>query len=179
LQPSRRKDNYGAAKGIEITAAQGANIVLREPATISELEAGGWFKRKDNGLFDLIEFIHGFRRYQEELKRRGEERRIAPNRIQEARALEIELRTARDAGELVEMEKAIALAQSVAGETRAEFGSLPARITRDLEQRAIIEKEVNESFNRLADKLAREIANIEHAREDILRIQTTMTAPNE
>jgi hypothetical protein len=59
------------------------------------------------------------------------------------------------------MAAAIAMVQALAGETRAVFGSLPARITRDLELRAKIEQAVNEGFNTLADKLEKEIAALD------------------
>jgi phage terminase Nu1 subunit (DNA packaging protein) len=125
---------------------------------IVQLELGGWIKRNENGLYVLIEFIQGFLRYREELQKRRRTRSSVATRLQEARAIEIELRTARDAGELIEMSAAIALAQSIAGETRAVFGALPARFTRDLEMRAKLETMVNEGFNQIADKLEKEMA---------------------
>jgi hypothetical protein len=125
---------------------------------VVQLELGGWIKRNENGRYVLVEFIQGFLRYREELEKRRRTRSSTATRLQEARAIEIELRTARDAGELIEMSAAIAFAQTIAGEIRVIFGALPARITRDLELRTKIAQAVNEGFNTLAGKLEKEIA---------------------
>jgi phage terminase Nu1 subunit (DNA packaging protein) len=134
--------------------------MISQPMVV-QLELGGWIKRNQNGLYVLVEFVQGFLRYREELQKRRRIRSSAATRLQEARALEIELRTARDAGELIELSEAIALAQMIAGETRAVFGALPARITRDLELRARIEEAIDEALNALADKLQRETAALD------------------
>jgi hypothetical protein len=148
---------YGPYAYTEISGNQGANWVMISQPMIVQLELGGWIKRNENGLYVLIEFIQGFLRYREELQKRRRTRSSVATRLQEARAIEIELRTARDAGELIEMSAAIALAQSIAGETRAVFGALPARFTRELEMRAKLETMVNEGFNQIADKLEKEM----------------------
>jgi phage terminase Nu1 subunit (DNA packaging protein) len=109
----------------------------------------------------LVEFVQGFLRYREELQKRGRTRSSTATRLEEARAIQIELRTAREAGELIDVSDAIALAQSVAGEVRVIFGALPARITRDLELRAKIEQAVNDGFATLAGKLEKEIAALD------------------
>ena len=152
---------YGSYAYTEISGNQGANWVMISQPMVVQLELGGWIKRNENGLYVLVEFVQGFLRYREELQKRRRTRSSTATRLQEARATEIELRTARDAGELIEMSAAIALAQSIAGETRAVFGALPARITRDPELRAKIEQAVNEGFNTLADKLEKEIAALD------------------
>jgi hypothetical protein len=156
---------YGPYAYTEISGNQGANWVMISQPMVVQLELGGWIKRNENGLYVLVEFVQGFLRYREELQHRRRTRASAATRLQEARALAIELRIARDSGDVVQMSEAIGLVQSIAGATRAEFGSLPSRVTRDLEQRVIIEKEVNQSLNRLADKLANEISNIESSGE--------------
>jgi hypothetical protein len=130
--------------------------MISQPMVV-QLELGGWIKRNQNGLYVLVEFVQGFLRYREELLKRRRTRSSTATRLEEARAIQIELRTAREAGELIEVSDAIALAQLVAG----EVGALPARITRDLELRAKIEQAVNEGFNTLAGKLEKEIAALD------------------
>src|ERR1017187_4151222 len=149
-KPARsvRGNHCGAAQGVEITAQQAGNIVEVTCITIGQLEKAGWFKRETSGLYSLIEFMRGWTRYRNELIKRARQPKSG-NRMQDARTIEIELRTARDSGELMDMSAAIAYVQSVAGEFRASFGALPARVTRDLELRAKIENAVNECFNQV------------------------------
>ena len=154
-------NNCGIVEGMHLTATQCANIVGLSAVAIGNLEKAGWFERDDTGIFEAVAFIRGWTAYKDELRKRVGTKQGAASRIQEARAIEIELRTARDAGELIEMSAAIALVQSIAGETRAIFGALPARITRDLELRTKIEQAVNDGFNTLADKLEKEIAALD------------------
>jgi phage terminase Nu1 subunit (DNA packaging protein) len=150
--------NCGIIEGMHLTATQCANIAGVSAVAIGNLEKAGWFKRDDTGFFEAVAFIRGWSAYKDELRKRAGTKQGAANRIQEARAIEIELRTARDAGELIEMSAAIGVVQSIAGETRAVFGALPARFTRDLEMRAKLETMVNEGFNQIADRLEREMA---------------------
>jgi hypothetical protein len=157
---------YGPYAYTEISGNQGANWIMISQPMVVQLELGGWIKRNQDGVYVLVEFVQGFLRYREELQNRRRTRASAATRLQEARALAIELRTARDSGELVQMSEAVGLVQAMAGATRAEFGSLSARVTRDLQLRGVIETEVNESYNRLADKLAKEIADIEPGGEE-------------
>jgi hypothetical protein len=158
---SIRGDHRGIIAGLEITAQQAANIVGVTPVTMGQLVKAGWIKPAESGLYEAVTFIRGWTAYKDELRKRARTKMGAASRIQEARALEIELRTARDAGELVELSAAIAFAQSIAGETRAVFGALPARFTRDLEMRAKLETMVNEGFNQIADKLEKEISALD------------------
>jgi hypothetical protein len=151
-------DNCGIIEGMYLTGSQCANIAGVSAVAVGNLEKAGWFKRDDTGFFEAVAFIRGWSAYKDELRRRAGTKQDAASRIQEARATEIELRTARDAGELTEMSTAIALVQSIAGETRAVFGALPTRFTRDLEMRAKLETMVNEGFNQIADKLEKEMA---------------------
>jgi hypothetical protein len=154
---SIRGNHCGIIEGLEITAQQAANIVGVTPVTMGQLVKAGWIKPAESGLYEAVTFIRGWTAYKDELRKRAGTKMGAASRIQEARALEIELRTARDAGELVELSAAIAFAQSIAGETRAVFGALAARFTRDLEMRAKLETMVNEGFNQIADKLEKEM----------------------
>src|ERR1017187_2020534 len=120
---SVRGDNCGAAEGIEITAQQAANILSIAPTAVGLLEKAGWFQRKnDSKLFDLIEFMRGWTRYKEELVKRARQPKSG-NRLQDVRATEIELRTARDAGELIEMSVAIELVRSRSEEHTSELQS--------------------------------------------------------
>lgn len=69
------------------------------------------------------------------------------------RAREIELRTAQRAGVLCETEEALALCDDIFGTLRSDLGGLPAMVSRDLEMRANIEKNLNDILNRNSKRL--------------------------
>ena len=84
----------------------------------------------------------------------------ANNRLREARAIEIELRTAERLGKLCPIEDFAAFIDLVCGAFRSELGSLPARVTRDLPMRRIIEREINGVLTRVADICAANAARL-------------------
>ena len=77
---------------------------------------------------------------------------ISLDRVAAARAREIELRTAVRAGELCEVEEALALCDEVFGGLRSDFGGLPAMASRDLKIRQEIENGVNEILNKTSTR---------------------------
>jgi phage terminase Nu1 subunit (DNA packaging protein) len=84
----------------------------------------------------------------------------ANNRLREARAVEIELRTAERLRKLCPIEDFAAFIDLICGAFRSELGSLPARVTRDLPMRRIIEREVNGVLTRVADICAANAARL-------------------
>jgi phage terminase Nu1 subunit (DNA packaging protein) len=91
--------------------------------------------------------------YIRSLRSRQSEKSIAEARIRNARAVEIELRTAQRAGELMFVDDHTATVDAIAGIVLTELGSLPARFTRDLEMRAQLEKCIDEARQSIADRL--------------------------
>ena len=88
-------------------------------------------------------------------------RRGPESRVREARAIEIEMRTAERARRLIATEEALESNAAVCGFVRTEFGGLAARVTRDLVLRRDIEKAVNNSFARIASRCVEEARNLE------------------
>jgi hypothetical protein len=86
------------------------------------------------------------------------------SRVREARAAEIEIRTAERTRRLILLEEALESNAALCGFVRTEFGALPARFTRDLNMRRTIEKDVNDSFARIAARLNEEAAALRAGR---------------
>lgn len=76
--------------------------------------------------------------------RMGDAEREARAALMQARAHEIRLRTAREEGELVPTDEAVAYTQAVVGALISRLNGLPAQITRDLRERRRIEKMIDE-----------------------------------
>lgn len=86
------------------------------------------------------------------------------SRVRDARATEIEIRTAERSRQLIAIDEALESNATICGYVRTEFGGLAARVTRDLPLRRDIEKAVNDSLARIATRLVEEAANLETGR---------------
>ena len=95
---------------------------------------------------------------------RDDERRSSKSatlsRVPQARAVEIEQRTARASAQTVELSEALALVDVVIGEFEADLNGLPARLTRDMDKRRRLEAEINDIIARAADQLDPESADL-------------------
>jgi hypothetical protein len=76
---------------------------------------------------------------------------------QRLRSQQIALQLARDKGELISINLVETFVKDSSDAIFAEFGGLAAAITRDLELRAIIDKEVDGCVGRFRDRCARNI----------------------
>lgn len=85
--------------------------------------------------------------------RRGDNSAEA-RRLAEAKARAIELKIARDEGELVPTEEAVALTALLVSEFVTRLDALPARVSRDLTIRRRIEEELDAIREAMADRCA-------------------------
>lgn len=81
-------------------------------------------------------------------------------RLAEAKAREVELRIAEKQRELVPIEEAVGAVDAVCGMIRTELSGLPARMSRDTNERAKLESELDGILSRVAVLLDREGANL-------------------
>lgn len=136
-----------AAKRKGASANQcGAHLDLSR-VRIVQLVNEGALPRNDDGSFDLDACRVAYIRYLRSEDRRGTKSATA-NRVQEARAREIEQRTLKDANKLVDLESVQAAVADIIGTYRFELTGVPAASTRDLTIRAAIEKHLNDAIDR-------------------------------
>jgi hypothetical protein len=129
-------------------------LKLTQPR-LSQLEAAGWITRVAPGRWRLLDLVQGYvASLKDDTKRSSQTATLS--RVQEARAKEIEARTARDAGQTIAMSDALELVDVVVGGLKADLDGLPARFTRDMVERRKLEAEVNDVLTRCADRLDEE-----------------------
>ena len=97
------------------------------------------------------------------LRERHSKPGAADSHLREARAREIEVRTAERLGKLVAVEEFDAMIDELCGVFRTELSGLPARVTRDVMLRRTIEREINGILNRIADVAEANAARLEAA----------------
>lgn len=143
--------------GLVVSAEALAHILELTPIYIVELARKGVIVRDGRGDYPLAQAVRSYVNFLRSENRRPSNRASA-QRLQEARAREIELRMARDERQLILTEEAIGFVDEVLGYFKAEMDGLPARVSRDLAIRRKIEQELDEQFMRSAARFEREAA---------------------
>ena len=131
-------------------------LLMLSRQRLDQLAADGWIARVAPGRWRIVDIVQGYIRFLKDEERRRS-KTATLSRVQEARAAEIELRTARDSGQIIEMAEALALVDAVVGGLKADLDGLPARVTRDMTERRKLEAELHDVLTRSADRLEQEI----------------------
>lgn len=142
----------------DLIGAEAAAALIRvTPRRLQQLASDGWIKREGRGRYTIEGVVHGYLDFRDD-EARQVQKNSAENRIRDARARAIELRTAREEGELVPTEEAVAYTQAVVGALISRMDGLPTQITRDLDERRRIEA----MLERIRSDVAKVVA--EHGR---------------
>ena len=119
-------------------------------ARIGQLAREGWFKQIERGRYNWKEACAGYIRFLRDEDRRSS-RSSSDSRIKDAKARDIEIRTMQRLGRLVPLEVYEEMIDSICGSVRSEFAGMAATVTRDLNLRRMIEREVNARLHRIAE----------------------------
>lgn len=136
-----------------VSAAQAAKMIMVTPQWLRQLAAQGYIPVAEKGQYPLAAVIQGYVKFLKDDERRSSKSATA-SRMQDAKTAEIEMRLAEKRRELISVEDAQAAVDIIVGKVRAEFSGLPARATRDMSLRRVLEAETNASLNRVADAVA-------------------------
>lgn len=126
---------------------------------VGQLADEGVFARLDDGSFKLDACRVAYIRWL-----RSDDRRVAKtatnSRINDARAAEIELRTAEREKRIVAEAQAhgIAIIEEFGGQLRSDLMAIPARVTADIAMRRRIEEQIEEAFGASSDRAKAEAA---------------------
>jgi hypothetical protein len=142
-------------ESLEVTGGILAKFLGFTSGRVSQMDREGIVHRTASGKFLLAESVRNYVAWARDETRRSSSSATL-SRVQEARAKEIEQRTAERSRQLIPMEEARAMVIDVVGGLRAELDGLPAGITRDLALRKKIEKTLNGIFTRAADRLEKQ-----------------------
>jgi phage terminase Nu1 subunit (DNA packaging protein) len=158
----RRKSAMKSAKKRVVSRINGAKLGEHLDMTgrrARQLAEEGVLRRGPDGLFDQTEARVTYIRW----LRNGERlvsRSAAASRLQNARAREVELRTARDEHRLIDTDEAIACCDEIVGTYKSELAGLPARLTRDVDLRRKVETEIDDICRRVAERFAQRASDL-------------------
>lgn len=130
-----------------IPAGQMAKLLMVTSQWLRQLSARDYIPKAVKGQYQLIPTVQGYIRFLKDEERRTSKVQ-ADSGLKAARQREIEIRTARDEGRLVEMEDVELVVSSVFATLRSELSGIPASVTRDVSLREKIEKGLNGAFAR-------------------------------
>lgn len=142
-----------APRGALMTAEMAGRLLMKSSERIRQLAREGWIPRHGTGAntrYALVDVVQGYIRFRDDADRRATKTASA-TRISDARAREIELRTAIREGHLIDLDEAVEAVEDLVGLLRSELSGLPARCTRDLQVRRTIETARNDILDRIAD----------------------------
>jgi hypothetical protein len=154
--------NQPAEAGI-INTAVACQLLMLSRQRIDQLVAAGHLQRHSPGHFRTVDVVQGYIRFLRDEDRRSS-KSSADSRVRDARAHEIEVRTAERQGRLVSLEDYFAMIDGICGVTRSELSGLPARFTRDLALRKSLEREIYGALERIADAAAATAERLEAVR---------------
>ncbi len=136
-----------------LSADQAAALVGRSRRWIFDLAQKGFIEKEKGGRFSLLAIVRGVVAYYE-AQLQESNKAAAANRATEARTREIELRIKERSRELIPLEDAKAVVGEMATAVKSEFQGLPARYTRDMQERRRLEQEIDGAFERLSRRAA-------------------------
>ena len=146
-------------KKAEVDQAALGEILGITPRWIRQLTTDGAIKRNTGGKYPLTQAVQGYLTW---LK--ASQERVPASDAKEAvlfeRARSLRLQNDEREHRLVDTEECIAVLDEIVGTYRTELDGLPARLTRDLDDRKHIAEVVDAISNRVCDKFEQRAAEL-------------------
>ena len=130
-----------------MTIAQAATLLMVTPQWVRDLAKQGAIPKPVSGMVPQVATIQGYIKWLKDEDRRSSKSASA-SRVQDARAREIEIRSAKEEGSLIDIEDVEITYEEILGAYRSELAGIPAGVTRDLALRAVIESRLNDAIAR-------------------------------
>ena len=154
-----------------ITLAEAMALLQLSKQRLGQLVKDGWIKRPPSrGRYGLADVVQGYIRFLRDDARRSS-KSAAHSRLQDVRVRKEELAIAERERELVPLADAMTLVDEVCGAVVARVNAIPARFTRNIEQRAALQREVDDALTEVADHIEKLGGAFSSGRDD--------TAPDE
>lgn len=140
---------------MEVSTADLAEILGVSARRIQQLAGAGVLRKLGHGEWLLPECVQAFveHKVQSEIKRlsKGELKEV--DRLKEIKARREELKLAREERELVPLTDAIYAMDQVAGAIVLQMNNVPARFTRDLDDRERLQAEIDDALKTVAQRI--------------------------
>lgn len=132
-----------------LSISQVTQLLDRSHQWVHQLVKAGFITKEAHGRYSLVAVVRGVIAYYEDLQAKSN-KSAAANRATDARTREIELRIKERSRNLIPVEDAQAEIADWVSAFRAEMQGLPARMTRDMQERRRLEQEIDAALTRLS-----------------------------
>lgn len=149
-----------------LTVNQVAALCGRSTQWVHQLAKAGFVQKQGKNEYALVAVVRGVIAYYEDLQAKNS-KSAAASRATEARTREIELRIQERQRDLIPLEDARAVVGEMAALVRAEFQGLPARYTREMQDRRKLEQEIDGAFERLSRRTEEAARALETGSSDL------------
>lgn len=121
---------------------------------IRQFVKDGLVERGPRGMVSLLSLYRGYVKFLRDDQRRSS-KSASTSRVNDARAKEIELKTAEREGRLMDVDEVRDVVSEWAGKLRAGLSGLPARLSRDMTFRRKIEAEIDDVLRQVTDHFSK------------------------
>ena len=149
-QTSANTGGHDAAGTIAVDVA--AKLLMVTPEWIRRLSKDGWIAKAERGRYRVVDVVQGYIRFLKDEARRSS-KTASHSRLQDIRTRKEELVVAQAERELVPLAEAMTLVDEVAGAVVARVNAIPARVTRNIGERALLQREVDDALTEVADRI--------------------------
>lgn len=139
-----------------MTVAEFAAVVERTPERIRQLISADHLPRPTGGRLPVGETVRMYARHLRD-ERAATSVSVAEDRVRNARAQEIELRIAREDGQLIELAEHDAIFDEAFGVLSSRLFGVPAEVTRDLDLRRLIEGKIDAALTACSEVFAKAV----------------------
>lgn len=133
-----------------IPLEQAAQLLMLTSVRLRQLAKDGWFPAPVKGKVSLVLTVQGYIKFLRDEDRRSSKSATASG-LQATRQREIEMRMAREEGELLPLVEALGVIDEYASAVTTSIKNLPARYSRNPAERARLQPLVDEVLTTVAD----------------------------
>lgn len=144
-----RKASAQASAGLpeNVRVADVANLLMVTDQWIRDLSKRGYVPKPSGGRVSLVGVVQGYINWLKDEERRTS-KTASQSAVAAARAREIQIRTAKDEGALIDIEDVESAFAEILGAFRSELAGVAAGSTRDLALREAINGKLNDAIAR-------------------------------
>ena len=154
----------GTSEAGTISLDVAAKLLMLTPQRVNQLVREGFIPKASHGRYTVVGVVQGYIRFLKDEERRTS-KSSADSRLKDIKAKREELRLARDERELILLADALFAIDEVAGAVALEVNNVPARFTRDLDERERLQAEIDDALHKVADRVARSAAALTSGRD--------------
>jgi len=145
---------HGGEGAGTITIDVAPKLLMVTPKWVRRLTKDGWIPKTERGRYRVVDVVQGYIRFLKDEARRST-KTASHTRLQDIRARKKDLAVAQTERELMPLADAMTLVDEVAGAVAARVNAIPARFTRNIEQRVALQREVDEALAEVADRIGK------------------------